>query len=704
MLRPLLCSLVLTPWLLAQSSSPSFAPKAAMIRVRADEVGKLLEQLPKTTAGKLLANPEVASAFAAGLRSYRDAANRGAAVLAAVRASDMELDPWMASNLAAGDAWAAIRTVELADMQRIELCAVGLDAEQASRFNPMATVGLVTCHPRAEGKWTAIFERIAQQFAKSKQWHPAADVKFGGFPVHAFQLAKGGDANVQILGDSGERSIWMLHLPGTFAFGDHAPETTATPTPSAPSAGPLVLGEMDLEAYMAVMSPLLGQVPREFTALGFDGLKMLRWRARFLGASVLEEWEVQLNSAPKGLVGALLAGKAVLPAQPLPDGALAQIRCGLDVAVLRKCLDDLGASTELPAELLDLAAKALTGGVALGASAPATGGVIPRLYLSLGIADAKALDTLLDKALPGDGARKKVTYEGVECSVLTLPGLPAAVQPTFCRLDGVLHVAESALSMRAFLKARAKGGDAIDVSALPEPPGEGEVLPTFDVRCDEQALYATYHKVWLPLVKLIPFGDQMKPLLTADDMPSPDAVVPLLGKSRGVLRRQDKTYRLQQLGALGGVEMAALAMTWGPIVSSTFHRDYTTDTLRSELARHQLDRVWPALEAFQKANKRWPNDLGELFVAAKLPADALLLPGDDRAEAVAMPAGDGRVVKSSFRYWRNGVKVDVQGNEKTILLIEITPHPWRRAMLADDGQTPDTYGAESSKPIDEFGK
>src|SRR5262249_54851509 len=157
------------------------------------------------------------------------------------------------------------------------------------------------------------------------------------------------------------------------------------------------------------------------------------------------------------------------------------------------------------------------------------------------------LDELLAK-LPGESVtRKEVTYEGTSCTVLTISGAPAAFRPTYCTIDGVLHVAESALSMRAFLKARAGGGGAMAIGDAPVPAGDGDLLPTFDVRCDEQALYRAFHAVWLPLVKLIPFDDDM-PLLRPDEMPAPDAVLPLLSRSRGVLRRQGKTYRLQQQG------------------------------------------------------------------------------------------------------------------------------------------------------------
>src|SRR5215207_2698897 len=96
--------------------------------------------------------------------------------------------------------------------------------------------------------------------------------------------------------------------------------------------------------------------------------------------------------------------------------------------------------------------------------------------------------------------------EGVSCTVAALPGAPAALTPSWCTLEGVLHVAESPASLRAFLQARKDAGDA---------------LPSFDLRLDEQALYRTFHAVWLPLLRLVRSAGQQA-LVEVDEMPSPD--------------------------------------------------------------------------------------------------------------------------------------------------------------------------------------
>ena len=700
MLRLTLLSAVLAASLGAQGGAPTFVPKPGLASFAAEDVPRLREQLPQSAVGRLLADAEVAAAWDRGLQRYRERAARRDATMTAAIAMDLELPPWLATSVVGSLGWSALRELDLQDLQRVEYGGVLLEGDDVPRWSPVAGFATFSCRPRAEGRWSAIFERHARALTASKVWQTDPDVKFAGFPAYGFRAAprvEGG--NEQLIEQYGDARAWLLHLPGLFAFGSTTPERCGTLAPPPPRAPAQVVGEMDLAAYATLFSQLGGRIPAEFAALGFTGLKSLRWRGRFVGTDVLDEFEAELGDEPKGLVGALLAGKAALPGQPLPDGALAQLRAAIDLPTLLSVADILQLGEVLPEALRTVVGKAFTGGLALGACAPA-GGLIPRIYLSLGIADAKALDELLAKVVDADVTKKEVTYEGVTCTVLTISRLPAAFRPTYCTIDGVLHVAESALSMRAFLKARLDGGEAMAIGDVPVPAGGGELLPTLDMRCDEQALYRTFHKVWLPLVKLMRFD----PLLQPDEMPSPDAVLPLLGRSRGVLRRQGKTWRLQQQGPLGGVETAGLAMTWGPIVSSFFHRDYYTDEVSGLIAKKKLEAVWTSLEAFQKEQKRWPNDLAELVVASKLPADALLLPGDGLAEAVPMPAGDARGMKSSFRYFKDGVKVDVQGNAQTMLLIAIAPCSRGRSMLANDGTIPDVYGDENRWPIDRFGK
>ena len=99
------------------------------------------------------------------------------------------------------------------------------------------------------------------------------------------------------------------------------------------------------------------------------------------------------------------------------------------------------------------------------------------------------------------------------------------------------------------------------------------------------------------------------------------------------------------------------------------------------------------------------------------PGRALLLPADDLAEEVRLP--DGRVVRSSFRYFAGGVPMpagpqnqflEVFGggdddDAAPVVLVEIRPHMFHRAVLRTDGVVPDMYGSFGARaPIEAFGK
>jgi hypothetical protein len=701
MLRPILvaaAAFAAAASLTAQGTT--FVPHRPLMRFTAEGVPALLAMLQKSGVGKLLAEPDVAAAFQKGLQRYRHMAARREALFAFATKQELELDPWLRMRPMNVDGFHAIRTVELDDMVRLE--AIATFTGDDARFP--STIVTVACKPRAEGRWTALFERHAKEFGENKYWKATPDAKFEGTPFHEFAPVAPEDVVIQGLGEVDQR-VWMLHVPGLFAFGSGPlPELgklgVADPVP------PQVVGTMNLAAYVKMFGDLMGGTPPEVVALGFDTLESIRWSASFHGDKVLDEIEVKLkvDDEPRGLVGAVLNGTAALPAQPLPEKALAQIRAGIDPQLAWDALVAVGGAEGIPEAIATNVKKAFTGGVAIGVTAPARGGLIPRMYLSLGVADPKALDALL-AALPPMVQKKSLTLEGTECTALTIANAPPAMQPTFCVLDGVLHCAESGQSLRAFLKARVAGGEAMDVGDAKEPEGPGEKLATFDVRWDEAAIYSAYLEVWLPLLKLLPDEIKNAALLEPGEMPEADAVLPLLGKGRGLLRRDGKTYRLQQLGTLGGVEAAAAAMTWGPILSARFHHDYYADELERAAAKHVLGKAWEAIEAFQKANQRLPNDLGELVTAQRLPVDALLLPGDALAEAVALPAGDTRVVKSSFRWFKDGVTVnDNAGNDVKVVLVAIKPFPWNRPMLSQEGTQPEVYGPISNVRIDQFGK
>ena len=358
---------------------------------------------------------------------------------------------------------------------------------------------------------------------------------------------------------------------------------------------------------------------------------------------------------------------------------------------------------------------ALDGGVALGCCAPAPGGLIPRLYLTLGLKDPAKVEALVASMLPPDLPVKQVQYGDVTVSVLKIPDAPQGLQPAWCVVGDRLHVAESALSMRAFLKAQADGVVAMDVDGMAAPTGDGDVMASFDLRFDAAAIYENFYERWLPLFELSGVSELPAPV-SRDDLPDPDVVHEHLGKGRGVVRRTARSMSLVQASASGGLELTALLFAWPTILSQQMF-DFTEDEVHIAVAKSQLHAAHEALQRFEAREQRRPKDLAELFTAEKFADDALLLPADDLAEEVRLP--DGRVVRSSFRYFADGVPMP-EGAQSQFLevfgggddddappavLVEIRPHMFHRAVLRIDGVVPDMYGSFGARaPIEAFGE
>jgi hypothetical protein len=330
--------------------------------------------------------------------------------------------------------------------------------------------------------------------------------------------------------------------------------------------------------------------------------------------------------------------------------------------------------------------------VALGVTAPAPGGLIPRLYLSLGIADGEAMQRAVASAikpLEETGVIKQIDYDGVACSILQFPDLPQGIQPAFCMHDGALHIAESGRSLRALLKAQASGDEAMDIGDAPVADGKGDLVPHFDLRYAPAVIYKSYHQTWLPLFAMANAVAQ-PPALQRADLPAVDVIEDYCSPGRGILRRDDRRYTLQMLSPLGGPELAALAMTFGPMLSG-FNTDYAVTTLTQRFAEQKLNGIAEPLQTFHKSNGRWPTDLPELYAAARLPADALLIPGDDLAETVTLANGDQ--IRTSFRYF-NPPFAD------SYLLVEIRPQQGGRRTLGTDGALQELYGTDAGLSID----
>lgn len=687
---------LLLPWLatlaVAQDGSPTFViPREGLfVDLRADEVPALAAQLPNTALGRLLAEPDVAAAWQLGhdrlqrIRARRQLVGDAVAKLQLPN-GEIEMPGQGVDQLA----MESLLRVEWSDVRSFRF--VGLIKE--GRRVPIGA-GVLRCPPKAEGRLTRQFEATAKVLADNPQLKAVADAKVEGFPAHVFTVAD--DSNADRWPGYEPLGAWMLHLPGTFAFGEGAPEDCGT-IGAAPAA-PAGLGlAMNLQAYLGMMTMGFGGgMPAEMKALGFDQLQTFDWRGRFVGEHVLEEFELAFTDKPVGLAPALWGGSAPLPKQAMPEGAMLQLRVAVDLPKLLAMLGELGPDVALPPPLLEALQKSLTGGIALGVSAPPKGGLVPRLCATFGVADAAALQEAMKQFLPPQLKTKQVQLEGVDCTSLLLDDLPPALRPTWCLVDGQLHVAESPNSLRDLLRAQKTGAEAMAVGDAPIAAGAGEPMPSVDVRADLAAAYAAFHGTWLPLYELGEAASPMasKALMPRKDLPEPEAIGKHLGSVRGVMRRTPKGYVLQFQGPVGGPLAASFAATYGPILSASMHRDYRTEQKELQIAQHLATEVWPKFEAFQKANGRWPKDLAELFVDQKLAADALLIPGDEETEEVAMPAGDARTVRSSFRYHPDAPVRVLEGNDEKVLLSSVRVLGWQRISLTTNGEAKTTFGGE----------
>lgn len=688
--------------LAAQDGPPAFVPSAEpLASLRIEDVPGLRARWPETALGRLTAEPECAEALGAALDRLRSELQRRDALRDAAAALQLELEPWQVANLFTEIDMLELVRHPLTELRRAELTSV-LAGDAEPRAGVMAAILTIACEPRFEGRWTQAFEARAQAVAKWPWLTAVPDAKVAGNPAHVFRPAGDPPEDADFVPIA--LGTWMLHLPGSFTFGTGEPLSGGAIGVRPAASSPQVALRLDVEQWLELMSRFGAGMPPELHAIGIDSVRRFDWRVSFAGERVLDELELSLSGPPTGLIAALTTGAAPLPAQALPDGALAQLRVSVDLPLLLDALPIVTDGTlAVPDTLKKDLLAALDGGIALGVAAPAPGGVIPRLYLTLGVRDDAALTRALDAVL-GD-RKKQVRYGDADCQLLEIPGAPQGLQPAFCRLGGRLHVAESGLSMRAFLKAQEDGAVAMHVGDAPLPDGPGEPVPGFDLRCDEAALYRAFRDIWLPLYATFASAaggmGGAPALIAAADMPDADVVAPHCGTSRGVLRKDGDRYLVQCLGALGGPELAALAMTFGPMISSTRY-DYATEQLARQIGLKKLESAWAALSNFKQREQRWPKDLAELFAAEKLPADALLMPADDLTEPVAL--ADGRTVRASFRYFAEPVLVSDVDAGTGMLLIELRPRPYERLMLSASGQFPEVYGEDSQRPIDRFGK
>jgi hypothetical protein len=674
------------PQALAQGRT--FVPNGPlMAELRAEDLQGLLEAAKQANVGRLAALPDVRSAYDLGVQRLEAKQQREREIVAAAAALGIHARVDVPTLLDFG-------ITGVRGFRQIVL------APDTDRTVPTRILALMPT-PRAEGKLSMELERLRARLENNPRWQRDDSVRLDGGPISAYRAVPS-EENGE-LSPHEYRGSWLAHLPGLFLCGDETPDQCGTLQPAAAPRTDFAM-TMHMASYLKMFQRQGGAVPAEFAALGFDALKSLEWRVRLLGDDLLDEQTVELDGKPRALIAALLQGTAKLPAQALPGEALFQLRCAIDPKPLWASVQGLvGAQDQIPAEIRKDLEAAFTGGLALGVTAPAKGGVIPRLFVSAELADLKAAARLLS-LVPAE-QRKEVTYEGVVCTVMTLGGLPPALQPTTCVRNGVLHLAESPRSMRTFLQTQKAGGEAMEIGDTPLPEGPGEVVPSLDLRFDAAAMYRAFYELWLPLYELqVAATNQSGVRISRDEMPEPATIEALLGKGRGILRHDGDRYTLQQRSSLGGFELAALAMTLGPILLAEMSNGAQTSNLLNQIGAKKLEAVWTVLSSFHEQHGRWPANLGELFQDRRLPIDALYMTGDELAEPVELPAGDTRVIRSSFRYYPETVAVNSGGQTHALLLVSILPAPYRRAVLADNGEQPRMWGTASSQPIDAFGK
>lgn len=701
MLRAHLLSSLL-PITLLHAQAPTFVPRALeLVSIDADRVDELHAAWPATRIGRLLADPDAAPAATACFERLLSTQIRARALKDALHTVDVEIEPYVLASVLRGSEFELDRILaapfdQLRSVHMNWLWPIPEDgAGPTTRESEVVTL---RCLPKYEGRWAQAFQREVAILRGSRFYDHDTGHKLDGVPVQQFR------AKAELL-DNGSWPAsyydrWLLHLPGSFVYGPGSPATFGTIGTREPASRARVRMRMNLAGFVEMWQKIGRNVPRDFTALGFETLAWLEWSGHFEGELLQDEFAVEASGELTGITRAVLGGTATPPTQSLPDGAIAQLRGSLD---LRTALAHLPTfdGPQVPPAIVDAVCAALDGGYALGCCAPPVGGLIPRVYLSLGVADVDELDALQAKVLEQLAGLevKHVTYEGVACHILQIPDAPQGLQPAWCVHDGRLHVAESGLSLRAFLKAQDGGAPVMDVGDAPLPVGEGDIVPNLELRFDEAELYRCFYELWLPIFELSGAGGSRPPAITRADLPEPDVFADYCGKSRGVLRRDGDVWRFQHLGALGGPESAALLMTFGPMLSGELS-DYQTQRMSRALAVSSLNRAWIALEAFRKREQRWPKDLAELFRAERLPADLLAIPGDDLAETFEL--ANGSEARTSFRYFPEPVAFEVNGNHLPALLVEVRSAPYFRAILTVDGETPEVYGADCQKAIDDF--
>lgn len=674
-----------------------FVPGPTAFHFAIDDLPALLAGTAGTPLGKLFAEPDVAAALAAMLA---------------------ERDRRVAAELAIGDELIALEPHALG---RTELIARALDVAGWRSLKSLARLAQID--PNDGERWRTHDVLLIEP----ADGHEAALVTAFDAAFKDLQARVGGDAKGEqtidghaavVLPDNADAAefsaqrngTWYLHLPGQLALGTGKPaERGACSAVTAPAPGVTIAAAV--QTFLGFSEPN-DEVSAAMQAMGLDHCTQIGWALHQTGALVQTEVTAALDGKPGGILGALLDGMAPSVDQPLPANGLLQVRCAFDVGALLAAIDQLLALNQGPTlrqlGLDEDLRKAWTGGVALGLTAPAPGGLVPRMFLSLGVADEPALGRVLDRLCQMAGvATKPITLESVPCTQLDLPDAPPAIKVCYTVRDGVLHVAESGLSLRALLKAGKDGAPrALDVGDAPRPTGKGAMVPSFDLRFDAGAIYRALDEIWIPLLeKAAGMDDEWRPLVKRDQMPDADTVVPHLGKGRGVLRRDAKQLAIAMSGTLGGPEVTALMASFPTALSGQFARNaaWQQREMITRIATAKINTIYTAIHAFEQRTGKRPRTLGELVPSGDLKdVRWLSMPGDGPSEPVLQ---DGKEIgRSSFRYFPDGVKVTPDDTEVTAILISLAPGYQRRLVIDEHGSLHTPWNELANQAIDEIGK
>ncbi len=697
-------------------------PKHPLIHVVVRDLPGLRAAFAKTAAARLLSDPEVADAVALASDNLRALGDRWLALVDKLRAADPRTLSF--SELGQAEAW---RTgfAELLDVQfglAMNPPRKNGDPEDSPPW--LQQHQYLAMRPTA-GSLAATAARFDTFLAGLRQTLPpglelAPDQTLFGKP--GLRLIPGGSQTrpdyFQYLVPEGESALALRHDDLLIGVAGGAPEIVQL-LPAAPDSSPSIHVTVEPQqfAQMAVMMSygffFWGQqdfLNNECKLLGLDKLDTMTWRLAVVDDSLQEDISCVLPKPPTGLLGAFLQGMAPMPDQPLPEGALLQLRGGFDVQLCCDAIDAYLLQVEQPT-LGDLGVRddlrlAWTGGVALALVRPAPGSPMPRIYVSFGIADAAALRRVLGKIWDAWAIELKARhYEDTDCSQLNLDGLPPGLQPTFALVDDTLHLAESPAGLRALLRARAAGAPRVmGVGDAPRPKGPGRAMPGIEVRYDPAAIHTALQQAWMPLA-LTTAAESGSPLLPIQEMPRVETVTEHLVPGRGVLRLDGDRLVFRCEGVFGGATGQAFATAFGPLLSKQLGQRfyYAIESLRARLACTQIIAIHKAIAAFEKRVGHLPADLGELIAGGDLTDTTLLvLEGDERPQAV-MHEGK-QVGATSFRYYSAGLTVTPYDTEIKARLISAPKMAWWRVACDGKGVPHIGWGEFATNSLDDLEK